>query len=164
MPTPSLPRHTCKPTTPSFPPPLSSFQDCPPGHACPAGAVRPRQCASGFFADMKAAFCRECPKGQFQNQAGQRACKVSSWQLTRGAVGGSGAATACPVCGGAAATACSAGLACRLLWRCPWLLPHLLRFPRIPLALCSPAPPARTAPIPRPSKPSLAQRALSTAT
>ena len=73
---------------PFIPPSLSSLQDCPPGNACPAGAVRPRQCAAGFFADMKAPFCRECPKGQFQNQAGQRACKVSSWRLMRGASGG----------------------------------------------------------------------------
>ncbi|PRW33060.1 hypothetical protein C2E21_7981 [Chlorella sorokiniana] len=48
---------------------------CPPGFACPAGCVNPKPCAAGFFADMKQPFCRECPKGQYQDQTKQRACK-----------------------------------------------------------------------------------------
>lgn len=58
-------------------PPLPSPQDCPPGNACPTGSINPKPCAPGFFAEPKSPFCRECPKGQMQNLAGQRACKVS---------------------------------------------------------------------------------------
>ena len=50
-------------------------QNCPPGHECPTGAVQPRQCKPGFFADLKQPWCRECPKGTFQPSAAQRACK-----------------------------------------------------------------------------------------
>jgi hypothetical protein len=50
-------------------------KNCPPGYACPAGSVNPKPCAAGFFADMKQPFCRECPKGQYQDQTKQRACK-----------------------------------------------------------------------------------------
>ena len=55
--------------------PAPHLQPCPPGNACPAGAVNPKQCSAGFFADQKQPFCRECGKGTYQNAPGQRACK-----------------------------------------------------------------------------------------
>jgi hypothetical protein len=54
---------------------LPCLQPCPPGHQCPAGSQAPTQCRAGFFADLKSPWCRECPRGTFQNAAGQRACK-----------------------------------------------------------------------------------------
>ena len=63
------------PAQPAQPAHPSPTQACPPGFACPAGSVNPKPCAAGFFADMKQLFCRECPKGQYQDQTKQRACK-----------------------------------------------------------------------------------------
>ncbi len=70
----SAARPACPACSPALLPP-SLTQACPPGFACPAGSVNPKPCAAGFFADMKQPFCRECPKGQYQDQTKQRACK-----------------------------------------------------------------------------------------
>lgn len=54
------------------------MQTCPPGNACPTGAINYQQCSAGTYADQGSPKCSECAKGTFQGSAGQRACKPCS--------------------------------------------------------------------------------------
>ena len=69
---------------------LGTYQDeegqgackpCPPGNQCPAGSVEPTKCRPGFYADQRQPFCKECARGTYQDNEGQRA---SRWQLLPG--------------------------------------------------------------------------------
>lgn len=65
----------CDPGTYQNQPGKATCKDCPPGYACPAGSVNPLPCSKGFYADLKQPWCKECPKGTYQDKTAQRACK-----------------------------------------------------------------------------------------
>lgn len=72
-------------------------RQCPAGSMSGAGATRCETCPAGSSAANGGARCQACPRGSFQDQAGQQGCKLCPAGTRQSSAGATSCET-CPVC------------------------------------------------------------------